>query len=205
MPERVHFSTKQTAMNRENRLSTRFFRWLRRWRHRCGYGVHSPFAFSLISGVIYESAPYYAYAALRKGVRARTPYGAAYDAGSGMLEKDLRLLFRLANFCHPHRIVVQGGAGMVEAYLRAAGLRRQEGGDEVVLVYADAPAMAQVDELTDGSMLIVRNIHRDAEALDCWKRLAERADVTLTFDLGRFGLAIRNDKLNKQGYIVDFF
>ena len=198
---------KNTVMNRENRLSTRILRWLCRWRHRCGYGVHSPFAFSLITGVIYETSPYYAYATLRKGVNARTPYGAAYDAGSGMLEKDLRLLFRLANFCHPHRIIVEGGAGLVEAYLRAPGLRRRKSEDEaeVTLVYADADAVTPAGELTDGSMVIVRNIHRDAEAFDCWKRLANRADVTLTFDLGRFGLAIRNDKLNRQGYSVDYF
>ena len=35
--------------------------WLSRFRYRCGYGVHSPFAFSLITDVIYEKMPYYAY------------------------------------------------------------------------------------------------------------------------------------------------
>lgn len=40
------------------------FIWLSRFRYRCGYGVHSPFAFSLITDVIYEKRPYYAYQSL---------------------------------------------------------------------------------------------------------------------------------------------
>ena len=42
------------------------FIWLSRFRYRCGYGVHSPFAFSLITDVIYEKMPYYAYDSLEK-------------------------------------------------------------------------------------------------------------------------------------------
>lgn len=42
------------------------FIWLSRFRYRCGYGVHSPFAFSLITDVIYEYTPYYAYHALQE-------------------------------------------------------------------------------------------------------------------------------------------
>ena len=38
--------------------------WLMRFRHRCGYGVHSPFAFNFLTGVVYERTPYYAYARL---------------------------------------------------------------------------------------------------------------------------------------------
>ena len=37
------------------------FIWLSRVRHRCGYGVHSPFAFELITCLFYEKTPYYAY------------------------------------------------------------------------------------------------------------------------------------------------
>ena len=48
-------------MNRITLTLKRPFIWLSRFRHRCGYGVHSPFAFSLITQVIYESTPYYKY------------------------------------------------------------------------------------------------------------------------------------------------
>ena len=42
-------------MNRITLALKRPFIWLRRFRHRCGYGVHSPFAFNLITQVIYEN------------------------------------------------------------------------------------------------------------------------------------------------------
>ena len=48
-------------MNRITLTLKRPFIWLSRFRHRCGYGVHSPFAFNLITQVIYESTPYYKY------------------------------------------------------------------------------------------------------------------------------------------------
>ena len=43
-------------MNRITLALKRPFIWLRRFRHRCGYGVHSPFAFNLITQVIYENS-----------------------------------------------------------------------------------------------------------------------------------------------------
>ena len=48
-------------MNRMTLALKRPFIWLLRFRHRCGYGVHSPFAFNLITQVIYENTPYYKY------------------------------------------------------------------------------------------------------------------------------------------------
>ena len=42
------------------------FIWLRRFRHRRGYGVHSPFAFDFITDVVYERTAYYKYKDLRE-------------------------------------------------------------------------------------------------------------------------------------------
>ena len=53
-------------MNRILLTLKRPFIWLYRFRHRCGYGVHSPFAFNLITHVIYESTAYYKYEELAK-------------------------------------------------------------------------------------------------------------------------------------------
>ena len=53
-------------MNRITLALKRPFIWLRRFRHRCGYGVHSPFAFNLITQVIYENTPYYKYKDIKK-------------------------------------------------------------------------------------------------------------------------------------------
>ena len=80
------------------------FIWLSRFRYRCGYGVHSPFAFSLITDVIYEKMPYYAYSSLKKEqkkmIRER-----GWTKGS---QKVNRFLFRLVNKVQPATIIEVG-------------------------------------------------------------------------------------------------
>ena len=63
--------------------------WLRRIRHRNGYGVHSPFAFNFIKQVLEEHDAYYAYSAIDRGLRwwQRFRY-----------RRHQHLLFRLHNF-----------------------------------------------------------------------------------------------------------
>ena len=97
----------------------RFSRWLTRWRHRCGYGVHSPWAFSWITEVIYNDFAYYAYAPLH---RRRLLPAADPEALAGALnEKDDRLLFRLANAAEALEIALVGAVAPREkAYLAAA-------------------------------------------------------------------------------------
>ena len=82
-------------MNRITLTLKRPFIWLSRFRHRCGYGVHSPFAFNLITQVIYESTPYYKYRDLaieqkklapQKEAIAKVPWNTIIMiAGAGML------------------------------------------------------------------------------------------------------------------------
>ncbi len=92
------------------------FIWLSRFRYRCGYGVHSPFAFSLITDVIYEKMPYYAYDSLKKEqkklVRER-----GYSKGT---QKVNRFLFRLVNKVQPATIVEVGCPSVASLYLQSA-------------------------------------------------------------------------------------
>ena len=46
----------------------RFFRWYRRWRHTRGFGVHSPFAFRLVTEAIHPPRGYAYYAELEPGM-----------------------------------------------------------------------------------------------------------------------------------------
>ena len=86
--------TSSTFFNMKRALSCllRPFRWLKRFRHRCGYGIHSPFAFQFVTGVIYEKGEYYAYDALENLYRQ--------ESNHELRLKDCKLLFRLANFAH---------------------------------------------------------------------------------------------------------
>ena len=43
--------------------------WLSRIRKRKGYGVHSPFAFDLVTNVLYNKEKYYAYEEMDRGLR----------------------------------------------------------------------------------------------------------------------------------------
>ena len=82
------------------------FIWLYRFRHRCGYGVHSPFAFNLITHVIYETTPYYKYKELASEQKRLMPQK---DRAWGYESlKVKRLLFRLVNYAQPATIVDAG-------------------------------------------------------------------------------------------------
>jgi predicted O-methyltransferase YrrM len=89
---------------------------------RKGYGVHSPFAFNLITRVIEERCPYYFYqelamarqqllhsdrTLLRQGrqVSIRTLF-----RKQGITQQESELLFRLANCCQPRFILTLGSS-----------------------------------------------------------------------------------------------
>ena len=105
-------------MNRFLLSLKRPFIWLCRFRHRRGYGVHSPFAFSFIKGVVFERTAYYGYAPLREQEKEM-----ARREGRGVLAEGLRvrrLLFRVANYAHPATIIDVGVPAASSLYLKAA-------------------------------------------------------------------------------------
>ena len=91
----------------------RIWNWCRRFRHRCGYGVHSPSDFFLITSVIYEEQPYYAYRMLKSASSSKfMPH---------YREKVNRLLFRLVNYFCPSTLIEVGeGNGDAIRYMRSA-------------------------------------------------------------------------------------
>lgn len=60
---------------------------VRKLKHRKGYGVHSPFAYSIITEVIEEKLPYYAYRRMQR----------SYDKQAPVSYKVACLILRLAN------------------------------------------------------------------------------------------------------------
>lgn len=94
-----------------------FFRgwnWCRRFRHRCGYGVHSPSDFFLITFVVYERMAFYAYRTLhdkRKAVLSLPHYREKVD----------KFLFRFTNYWQPSSILEIGtGSGLSTVYMAEA-------------------------------------------------------------------------------------
>ena len=107
------------------RLIRRPWIWLSRFRQRKGYGVHSPFAYSFIRGVVLETSAYYAYADLAP----LHPWWVRWFRLYPM--ECRRLLFRLANFAEPRTVVLRTEDEVAKKYIRAAvpraEVRRKEG------------------------------------------------------------------------------
>lgn len=100
-------------------LLKRPFVWLRRFRHRRGYGVHSPFAFDFITRVVYEHTPYYQYKELSAEQR-RLASEKGHSWACRESQKVKRLLFRLVNRAQPTFIVSVGPDSAAELYMKAA-------------------------------------------------------------------------------------
>ena len=195
--------------------------WLRRFRKRRGYGVHSPFAFNYITRVCNESAPYYKYKELRAEEKrlARLMEPNWHKAESSKVK---RLLFRLVNRAQPFTLVEAGPDSSATLYLRSAkahmdmlhiyqeeDLRKiaEVQIDFLYLRYQDRAFTEKVftaclQGTTEKSVFCIQGIHRDREMEALWKRMQEEA--TVTFDLYDVGILHFDKTYYKQDYIVNF-
>ena len=166
--------------------------WLRRFRHRCGYGVHSPFAFRFLTEVVYERLPYYAYAELDAHLRWSERW---------RVRRTLHLLLRIANRVQPSQIVVPTPMPLAEPYLQAgcrrATLGRSARPEGTALFLLAEPTDAVLPHLAPGSVLLLDRLHQHREWFG-------QLPATVTFDLYDLGIAFFDTRLNRQHYIVNF-
>lgn len=185
----------------------RLLRWLFRFRHRQGYGIHSPFAFHFVTNVVYESGAYYAYPELdRLWQQARC-------GGHTILRrKDCRLLFRLANYVRPVQAVAVGiGSQSVEMACMCAGSRHTEwieeglSADWVVAMKAwEHRAVALLDYVRPGGMLLLYGVGRNAESRKAWQQLLQQPAAQVSFDLYDWGVICCRPELQRQHYVVNY-
>lgn len=116
------------------------------WRSR-GFGVHSPFAYSLIREVLAEDAPYYAYERLKE-----------MDASDFRFNA---LLHRLMCRFTPHCVMLAGCGSATRFAVTAA---------DSSVVLADEPGEARMVVLADDSV-------ESFERLICGVRAVERCAV----------------------------
>ena len=189
-------------------------RWLRRFRKRRGYGIHSPAAFQFVTGVIYEKGTYYAYARLHSERQQLRP---------STREKDDRLLFRLVNFHHPRAIVAYGEGrnfDMACRYIKTAcscPLHRLSPQSKAPIrtadadcYYFDAPSWAErlpelLDLLNDGTFVVVRNPHANNSSAEAWRTLCADKRVRQSFDLHDFGICQCEARLNKEHFVINYY
>lgn len=182
------------------RLVRRPWIWFARFRQRRGYGVHSPFAYSFLRGVVYERTPYYAYGRLSQ----LHPWWVRWLAGYPITCR--RLLFRLANFTHPRTIAVVGHRPIEEAYLSAAvpSAQRTEQQGDFIFVANESLNAFQLPPMPTAGMLVAEGIHHDHASLEAWKKMKDDPQTAITFDLYDYGIALFNHDLQKQHYKVNF-
>lgn len=197
--------------------------WLKRFRYRCGYGVHSPFAFDFITNVVYEKTPYYAYQQIEQ---------VAIDNKDGRdIKKNIlspkvnQFLFRLVNRMQPTAIIDAGGSGKTTLYLQAgkktAGYVpitssinwETLGQPENIFLYIGWPDKPQLVEtlFNDGvgrvgqkSVFVIQGIYNSSAMKELWKRLVVDERVGITFDLYDLGVLFFDKSKIKQHYIVNF-
>ncbi|WP_455585120.1 hypothetical protein [Bacteroides sp.] len=199
------------------------FIWLSRIRHRCGYGVHSPFAFELITCLIYEKTPYYAYKELAaEEKKQKRAHGRGWKSESCKVK---RLLFRLVNRMQPDTIVDFGIPSSSSIYLQSGKVAADytfaselselflEAGVPVDFLYIHLyrnPALVEevfricAARSTQQSVFVISGIHYSKEMKKLWKRLKADEQVGITFDLYDVGILFFDKTKIKQHYIVNF-
>lgn len=186
--------------------------WLRRFAYRCGYGVHSPFAFNFITGVVFEKGFYYAYQNLDHLYLTRIQRCFSHR------KKQLHFLFRLTNFVMPDVLVSCAPLSEAEiSYISAArtsvpwsSLSGLSGNGMRVLCFCDFN-----DRLKDCLKIISENAECDSallvrvaspEELAALTRLiAESTYPVVTFDLYDYMVVFFNTRLHRQHYLVNFY
>lgn len=169
------------------------FVWLCRIRHRCGYGVHSPFAFRFITDVVYETARFYAYDELDP----QLSFGQRFR-----VRRLLHLFLRIVNHLQPSVIYLSPEhQPLAGEYLRA-GCRRSRIDSRLPDGTVDLLVLSSPDDdvpahLAEGSVLIMDNLRQHRQ----WFRALPSV---VSFDLWDVGIAFFNPKYNKQHYIVNF-
>ena len=197
-----------------NSLLLHIYIWLCRIRHRRGYGVHSPWAFQFITGVVNESGRYYAYDTLALQCDKNDRRGTSV--------KVERLLFRLANFVQPKNIVVVGdrlnqSADYLQAGCRSANVLRMDStawetasAESVDLLYVGhgVDILSAFQHYAKGassnSLFVLSDIHSSKTNAHRWREVCGDSRVVLTFDLFDVGLVFFDASRNEQHYIVSF-
>ena len=175
------------------------FVWLCRFRHRRGYGVHSPFAFDLITQVIYSPGEYYDYEWLDR----------QFPTWQRLLHlrplARARLMFRLINFWQPQEIAERGASPLMLNYLHMGCKHaRQTDCDSALhydFVYLTDLRQGDSEMMSERSMLVVDGLQKYRAE---WQHLQQDERVTVTFDLHDVGIAVRRAGLQKQNYIVNW-
>lgn len=194
--------------------------WIGRFRYRSGYGVHSPFAFRMLTEVIHQTFPYYAYDPLRQEEKRRARQEPRQWRRESLRVK--RLLFRLANEVQADYLFDIGRPAASSLYLQAARRRatyHTATSEEDLFLEADEPIhllylhdykhpewVEQAFHLCaprteSRSLFVIEGIGYTPQMRALWRQLQQDERVGITFDLFDVGLLFFDRSMNKQHYV----
>lgn len=141
---------------------------------RRGFGIQSPWAYSLVRDVLFEPLPYYVFDELRRQYPRRSRRERQAD----------ELLFRLAHYVAPMPLTLVGNfADSTREYMR----RGRDAGS--------------VQECDAERVIVVADI--SGENRDRWKAIVDDPSATATFDIrSRFGVAFYKPGFSKQDFKI---
>lgn len=195
------------------------FIWLSRFRYRCGYGVHSPFAFSLITDVFYEKRAYYSYADLsEKHKCCKNDTTLDYTC-----HKVNKLLFRLVNRCQPNSVIAYCAAPKTLDYLhyakKSAPLynistlegNMDTGSVDFVFINTHSSSVDTLkafnhfaDRANQNTLIVINGICYNKQMRNAWIDIVSDNRSGITFDLYDVGLVFFDKKKIKQDYKINF-
>lgn len=176
-----------------------------RFRHKRGFGVHSPFMFNLILNVIRDKGKCFVY-----------PGDFEKDSKSGHRErKTLRLLFRLNSYLNVRNIHCFGAdAVKVGNYLRNVpesarieiNVPEISGDIDFIYIGRNAQRFLSPEDLSrmlatvnkKKVCIVVTDIYRNSFASRLWRQFGEKATVKV--DMMWYGILFFDDKLQKGKY-----
>ncbi|WP_321478636.1 hypothetical protein [uncultured Bacteroides sp.] len=199
------------------------FIWIKRFRHRCGYGVHSPFAFNFITQVVYGKPLPQRYQELKKEEKK---FNLAREGGNSCeLLRVKRFLLRLIDWLHPYAIVDVGPISSSSIYLKANErefsytaatdlselfLEKDIPIDFLYLHYYNDPEFVKevfdvcVSRVSEKSVFVIHGICYSSKMKEMWRSIQEDARVGITFDLYDLGVIFFDREKIKQHYLVNF-
>ena len=136
-------------MKVKRRLNKYLTKGLRKVRYRKGFGVHSPFAYSLITQVINENAPFYAYEEI---LRLAKRYSSLPSKLPNFVYRRLPstrllfLLYRLINRFGSKQLLEVGNEGGLVSYVMGLPNTRAE----LISLGNDPMQMARAEALFEG-------------------------------------------------------
>ena len=181
------------------------FVWLYRFRHRRGYGIHSPWAYSFVRDVILERTPYYDFEKLA----ALHPWYVRWLFRYRI--ECLQLLFRLANYADGRHFNVYS-TEEEEEEMELIYIGRAKESMDIPLwhehyvtdfLLVKSGYLPQY-ELQPCKMLVLEGIHHNKVNRQCWEAIKADPRTGCTFDLYTYGIVFFDLSRHKQHYIVNF-